>query len=524
MSIKRVFLFFCIFLATISSLSALSVSVDINLGSFDITKEPDVTKRRDDDYSAVIIKTNVEEADIYINDKLVGKSPFASVELSSKYYKLEIRKAGYDTILCRIHPRKYYTYTYNFTMVKTCGYINVKGYPDGSSVYIDGMSVSSLPYETDPGSHTLKVRKFGYDDYSKEVYVTNHKTTNVEVSLKVSPFSISRFNVSKNEINPDYSSAIGKTDISFYVTNNGSAIVTVSDRYGNVVWAHKYSSFSTWEQKLTWNGSGEDGDSLPDGLYTVRLSGPDYEASSKVKINRSLSYPLCVFTPMGSGIGTMPFAFANQVDYIRLFADFGPIVAVNQNKTSLEAFPLAGGLVFDFGKHFELSASAGGNICPDASKNESSFKASMSFKGTACAKLSGNFSLNFAAYAGYNYDMFNLSGLALGLSLGIETPALYLGASGEYIPRTVSFDNNNSNRRDAFKYGLAASITPSKTIRFSGWGAINGKDTWEAGLELVSMPAASSFSFDVKTWMTSDFSPKIENVVINARIGLSYLF
>ena len=277
-------------------------------------RDPDYKKRRDDELAGVIIKTNVDGAEVYINGKHVGETPFATAELTQTYYNLEIRKSGYDTISCSIYPRRRYTYTYEFEMQKTCGYINVKNAPSGSVVYVDGSSHSSFPIEVTPGNHTVKVRKFGYEDYSERVYVENHKSVTVNVILTVAPFRIYNFSVSKKQINPDYSSGIGKVNFSFEVSNDGSAILSVRDRYDNELWVKEYASFSTWEHSVTWNGTDSDGNPLPDGQYTVNLYSFDYDESIPISINRSLVYPLSSFTTSGSGIGSVPCAYGDGVN------------------------------------------------------------------------------------------------------------------------------------------------------------------------------------------------------------------
>ena len=230
MNSKKLFLILSLFLVAVCSLSAASVYAEFEYSSL---REPDTTKRRDDELVGVIIKTNIEDAEVFINGEYFGKTPVATVDLDPTYYNLEIRKSGYDTIRCKIYPRRRYTYTYNFTLIKTCGYINVKGAPAGSTIYVDGVSNNSFPLEVAPGSHTVQVRKFGYNDYSETFYVENHKTVNASISLKPAPFTIQDFKISKNVINPDYNSGIGRVNFSFYVTNTGTAILSVNDRYGN---------------------------------------------------------------------------------------------------------------------------------------------------------------------------------------------------------------------------------------------------------------------------------------------------
>ena len=541
MTLKKLFLTLFLFLIAAASLSAASLEFSYDYEYDGRLRDPDTRKRRDDDLIGVIIKTNVEGAEVYINGKLFGKTPVATVDLSATYYNLEIRKSGYDTIRCKIYPKRNYTYTYNFTMLKTCGYINVSNIPSGSTVYIDGVSHSYFPVEVDPGSHTVKVRKFGYEDFSSQVRVENHKTVNTSVSLKPAPFSISNFRLSKDYINPDYHSGIGKVNFSFYVTNDGSALLTVNDRYGNAVWSHQYYSFSTWEQSISWDGRGSDGERLPDGSYTVNLTSFDYDFTQKIKIDRSLIYPLSVPTNSGSGIGTLPAAFSNRMNYVKLYTSFGPMLSVKDNSLSLYSLPVNGGLLVDFAKHFEFGLSFGIAAATDSAvaDGRAPVNGGISFKGTGSIDLTPDLSFNYAGLIHYNYfsaydfapantDLGN--GLGFGASLGVESSMFYLGLSAEYaLGKTMVTKRSNrlaqgEKAADILKCGAILSVLPSANLRTSLWGALHNAQVVEAGLELITMPAASAFCFDTKAWILTDLDSKGKNIMINAQIGLSYLF
>ena len=516
MTMKKIISNLSIFLFALAMLCASSYDYEL--------REPDSKKRRDDDYVGVIIKTNVEGAEVYINGESFGETPVATVDLSATTYTLEIRKSGYDTIKCRIHPKRYYTYVYNFTMVKTCGYIEVRNYPSGSTVYVDGSSHNSFPIEVSPGNHTVKVRKFGYHDFSEQIYVENHSTVRVNAYMDVAPFSISNFKISKNVINPDYKSSIGKVTISFHVTNDGSAIVSVNDRYGNSVWTHKYSSFSTWEQSVSWDGNGNDGERIPDGTYTVTVYGLGYEFSETIKVDRSLSYPAVAFTTGGSGVGTLPCAFGNNVDYVKLAASFGATMNIGENSVSVTGFPITAGMLIDIGSHVELGGSF--SVSPSTSSQvETPLRGGASLKVTGGVNMFPSLKLNFAGLCNYNYcknkgtgygsiDM--RSGVTLGAATGVESDMLYAGASAEY---TIGIKDRNM-----LKCGAVVSFMPVKVMRASVWGALYNAEVAEAGVEIISMPAASAFSIDVKAWMLKDLSTVGKNMVLNAQIGLSYLF
>jgi len=535
MKFKKIFSAVLVFMFAVCTLSALSVEVNYN-GEL---REPDIRKRRDDDLVGVIIRTNVE-AEVFINGHSFGKTPVATIDLSTTYYNLEIRRSGYDTIRCKIYPRRRYTYTYEFVMQKTCGYINIKNYPSGSTVYVNGSSVSSLPVEVDPGYHNIKVRKFGYEDYVERVYVENHKTTNVNVSLKTAPFRITNFSVSKKQINPDYSSGIGKVTFSFEVSNDGSAILSVCDRYGNAVWTHEYGYFSTWNQSITWNGTGNYGERLPDGQYTVNLYSFDYDVSYNIKIDRSLVYPLSVFTPAGSGIGSLPCAFGDGVNYVKLLVDFGPMLNLNDGKVKLYSLPVTTGILIDFGHYNEFGFSFGvGAATSSDVTDRTPLMAGISFKRNFVIDLGGGSKFDFAGLINYNYcSVYDYcvpgtevgKGLDLGLALGYETKTFYLGVSGEYAFGATRIRTNKDRNaddedpEDILKYGVVASLLPARNLRTSAFAAFYNNKMLEAGLEFIAMPGAGAFCCNAKASVLTDITAKDKNMLINAKFGLSYLF
>ena len=522
MKMKKIFSVVLVFFFAVCTLSALS----IEFGYDGSVRDPDSSKRRDDELVGVIIRANVE-ADIYINGKHFGKTPFATVDLSATHYNLELRRDGYDTISCKIYPRRRYTYTYEFVMQKTCGFISVKNYPSGSYVYVDGSRYSSFPVEVLPGNHTVKVRKFGYEDYSERVYVENHKTVSVNVSLETAPFRISNFEISKSKINPDYTSGIGKVTFSFDVTNDGSAILSVNDRYGNEVWTYEFKSFSTWEQSVTWNGRGNYGEEIPDGQYSVNLYSFDYDKSIPLKIDRSLNYPLSTFTPSGTGIGTLPCAFGDGMNYVKLFVDFGPMISIADSKVQLYSLPITTGIIIDFGHYNELTGSFGVGAATAGGKNP--LLASGSFKRNFVIDLDKNSKIDFAGLIDYNFcSGLNFApegsgigkGLGLGFSAAYETKNLYLGLSGEY-----SFAKKTAKLpQDILTYGAVVSIQPVKNLKASGWAAMTNNKFLEGGIEFIAMPGSGAFCLDAKTSVLKDITSKEKNLMINAKFGLSYLF
>ena len=531
MKVKKIFSTVLIFFLMVCAMSAYSGDND-----FSKLRNPDLTKRREDDCLGVIIKANVE-AEVYINGQYFGKTPVTTLDLGPGYYNLELRKSGYDTIKCRIYPRNRYTSIYEFEMEKVKGFINVKNAPTGSSIYIDGSRYSSFPVEVEPGSHTVKVRKFGYEDFSEYVSVANHETVSVYVRLQVAPFAITNFRISKSKINPDYTSGIGKSTFSFSVTNDGSATITVLDRYGNEVWEHKFSSFSTWDQSITWNGTTNYGEILPDGQYSVCLTSDKFEDSYPIKIDRSMLYPLSSFTPSGSGIGSLPCAFGDGVNYTKIFVDFGGIMGGDANHFESQCFPVSVGLVVDFAKSFEITGSAGTFI---TGKDESNpISATVSFKKNFSLILNSNMKFNVAGLMNYNFctDYYfggpgtNIgNGLGIGLAAGFETKMIYLGVTGEYSFGGTKIKSAKDNTEDfvqaedVLKYGVVATVLPWRNLKTGAWVACYNNRVLEAGGQVIAMPGSGAFCCEVKASVLSDLSAANKNISLNAMFGLSYLF
>ena len=70
------------------------------------------------------------------------------------------------------------------------GAISLSSTPSSATIYLDGNYKGTTPRtikDISPGSHTLKITKIGYEDWTKDVEVTAGKTTNIPVNLVALP-------------------------------------------------------------------------------------------------------------------------------------------------------------------------------------------------------------------------------------------------------------------------------------------------------------------------------------------------
>ena len=142
-------------------------------------------------------------------------------------------------------------------------------------------------------------------------------------------------------------------------------------------------------------------------------------------------------------------------------------------------------------------------------------------------------SLNLGGTARYNYfnsavpaGYDNGNGLALGVLAGLESSDAYFGLTGEYVIGATIPANKGLSGTDVFKYGGVLSLIPARGLRTSFWGAMHNSDYVEAGAQIITMPGTGAFCFDVKAWAVANLKEfaQNKNMLINAQIGLSYLF
>ncbi|MHC1596387.1 MAG: PEGA domain-containing protein, partial [Candidatus Syntropharchaeales archaeon] len=100
------------------------------------------------------------------------------------------------------------------------GYIYVRSDPSGAYIYLDGVYAGTAPAtisDASPGSHTIKLTKSGYADYTTTVYVLAGATESIDATLTQETGSIS------------ISSAPSGADIYLDGAYKGTTPATISD-------------------------------------------------------------------------------------------------------------------------------------------------------------------------------------------------------------------------------------------------------------------------------------------------------
>ncbi|NJF26148.1 PEGA domain-containing protein, partial [Thermococcus sp. Bubb.Bath] len=126
-----------------------------------------------------------EGASVYIDGNYMGKTP-QTLQVLPGTHIVTIAMEDYQNYTTTITVGAGESKTISPTLQPVFGYLSLTTEPSSAKVYIDGSYVGETPldmYKLHTGSHTLKIIKEGYQNYTKIVSITSGKTTTLNVKL-----------------------------------------------------------------------------------------------------------------------------------------------------------------------------------------------------------------------------------------------------------------------------------------------------------------------------------------------------
>jgi len=96
----------------------------------------------------------------------------------------------YEEYMTTVEVRADTTTVISVTLKPIYGFLSVKSDPSGAEVYIDRNYVGTTPlenYKISPGEYEVKIKKEGYEEYSRTVSITPGEKTTLIVSLTPLP-------------------------------------------------------------------------------------------------------------------------------------------------------------------------------------------------------------------------------------------------------------------------------------------------------------------------------------------------
>ncbi len=219
----------------------------------------------------LLVVTNPTDAEVYLNDRFMGRTPLTLQDLDSGAYRLTLRKDGYYELVTWVNFSGE-SMRYETNLVQITGFLQVSTTPPDAIVSAGGQQVASGMNELPVGTYDILVRAFGYSDYRDRLTISERSVTAVNAELVPAAFRISEAAVARSALNPMNPGVLGSEEVRFEVTGPGSGEVSVQDADSREVFHAALPDFTTWSQRYLWTPRESPDLVLPDGDYRVVIT------------------------------------------------------------------------------------------------------------------------------------------------------------------------------------------------------------------------------------------------------------
>ena len=137
-------------------------------------------------FNYLIIKTDHDEAKIYINDEFIGKHSIQEPLPIDSSYTWKVECPLYHTRTGEVEISSGAPVSIELKLRPSYGFLNIKSEPSGAEVYVDGVNVGITPYLSDKiesGNHVVELHKKKYLSVKEEVTITDGNTANYTFDL-----------------------------------------------------------------------------------------------------------------------------------------------------------------------------------------------------------------------------------------------------------------------------------------------------------------------------------------------------
>ncbi len=239
-------------------------------GSCSITREKIKTSS---DIAGINIVTVPENANIFINNRPVEKSPFFCSNLKTGFYSITIRKRGYYPVTKDIWYNRDTIVKIETVLEPVTGFLEISVFPEDSSIMVDSTKIPSGKVRISSGEHKLFVKSFGYKDYFKNIFIGENETETISVNMEKADFALSTLKCSRDTFNPESPGSLGNTEISFEATAPGKADISIKNEKNEILRSFTIPDISSPIQSVVWDGRDNRAVAVPGGRYKISLTG-----------------------------------------------------------------------------------------------------------------------------------------------------------------------------------------------------------------------------------------------------------
>ncbi|MCL2765785.1 MAG: PEGA domain-containing protein [Treponema sp.] len=266
------------------------------------------------DGRGLAIRTNPQGVRIFIDGVERGITPAVFENLVSGEHHIRLSREGFKDRNFNVTLFNTSRLVVSIEMEEARGIALVSIYKEQDSplpfnpqIFANASSINenknelSLPL----GYNTIRVRAFGWEDASVTVLVDEHATAAADILMRPAAFKMENASVSRRRFNPLNSGQLGITEYRFEVTAASAGALTIRNSQGITVYTEQLKPFDTWVQHVTWNGRDEEGNPLPQGIYTVLIEAETVSLKMETEISYSVNtFPLS----LSSGISGLVFS------------------------------------------------------------------------------------------------------------------------------------------------------------------------------------------------------------------------
>jgi len=141
--------------------------------------------------SSVIVKSNVSDAEVFVDDIKKGNTPLILRDLLPGTHTVKTVYARQEVIkVVSLAPGKDVTITADF---QTTGSLSVTSEPAGASLYLDGRPLGTAPLflkDIAVGEHLLNIRQDGYTESNQKVFIKGNEIIEINVKLALIVYNV----------------------------------------------------------------------------------------------------------------------------------------------------------------------------------------------------------------------------------------------------------------------------------------------------------------------------------------------
>ena len=191
--------------------------------------------------STLNVSSNVNGANVYVDDRLVGRTPLSRVAIAAGNRSIRVSANGYTDYVTNVVVRGNETVNVsaNLGQVIRNGTLSVTSNVAGAEVFIDNRRAGRTPInisDLNPGNYNVRVTAPNYADYTTTVSVQAGRTTNVSANLQqvIRQVSVTvRANVTQGEVYLDGTrvGSLQNGSLTFVTDRGNSELVILSSGY-----------------------------------------------------------------------------------------------------------------------------------------------------------------------------------------------------------------------------------------------------------------------------------------------------